>query len=186
MRVIGATGNENDGEVLMLIDEASALGTSLPAIEEALVRGRSAGMRMLLAYQSPSQVTAAFKDKPTLLYDNCATQIYMGATSYESAERLSKSIGDWTQVVEGYSANDSRSWHDMQPGAQTSRGTTQNYSQGSRALRRPEEILTQSEGDVIVLQRGMSPILAWRIKWYEDPDFKRSQPRCASSCEVGS
>src|SRR5262249_32309579 len=100
VRTIGAVGNEEEGEVLFLLDEASARG-SLPAIEEALVRGRSAGVRLLLAYQSDSQVRTAFKDKPTLLYDNCSTHIYLGAaSSYESAERLSKSIGDWTQVVE--------------------------------------------------------------------------------------
>ena len=49
--------------------------------------------------------------KPTLLYDNCSTQIYLGAaSSYESAERLNKSIGDWTQVVENYGENESHSW----------------------------------------------------------------------------
>src|SRR5208337_1541838 len=100
VRVIGAVGNERDGEVLFLIDEASALGSSLPALEEALVRGRSAGCRMVLAYQSDSQITAAVKGKPTLLYDNASTQIYLGApSSYETAERLSKTLGDWTQVV---------------------------------------------------------------------------------------
>ncbi len=81
--MIGATGDERAGEVLFLIDEASALG-SLSALEEALVRGRSAGVRMLVAYQSDSQVQAAFKDKPTLLYDNCTTQIYLGASSIET------------------------------------------------------------------------------------------------------
>jgi len=64
--VIGAAGNEQDGEVLCLFDEASALD-ALPALQEALVRGRSAGVRLVLAYQSDSQVRAAFKDKPTLI-----------------------------------------------------------------------------------------------------------------------
>jgi type IV secretion system protein VirD4 len=129
VRVIGARGNEQDNEVLMLLDEASALGSSLPAIEEALVRGRSAGVRILLAYQSDSQVRAAFNNKPTLLYDNCSAQIYLGAaSSYETAERVSKSLGEWTQVVESYGSNESRSWQEVQPGGQSSRGSSQNYS----------------------------------------------------------
>ena len=45
VRTIGAFGNEWDGETLFLLDEASALG-SLPALEEAMVRGRSAGVRL--------------------------------------------------------------------------------------------------------------------------------------------
>ncbi len=125
VRVIGAVGNEWDGEMLFLLDEASALG-SLPALEEVLVRGRSAGVRLLLAYQSDSQVTAAFPRKPTLLYDNCSSQIYLGAaSSYETAERLSKILGDWTQVVERYGENESWSWSGgSQQGGQGSRGSS--------------------------------------------------------------
>lgn len=178
VRVIGTVGNEQDSEVLFLLDEASALG-SLTAMEEALVRGRSAGVRLLLAYQSDSQVRAAFKDKPTLLYDNCSTQIHLGAaSSYESAERLSKSIGDWTQVVESYGENESYSWQPgaSQQGGQASRGSSLNYSEAGRALLRPEEILTLDNDCVIVLQRGVSPILAERVKWYQDPEFNPALP----------
>jgi type IV secretion system protein VirD4 len=129
---------------------------------------------MILAYQSDSQIRAAFKDKPTLLYDNTDVQIYLGASSYETAERLSKSIGDWTQVVESYGENESRSSQSgggSQQGGQTSRGSSVNYSVTGRALLRPEEILTLDKDYLIVLQRGMSPILAERVKWYQDPDF---------------
>lgn len=175
IRVIGAAGNEQTGEVLVLLDEASALG-ALPAIEEALVRGRSAGVRLVMAYQSDSQVKVAFKDKPTLLYDNCSTQIYLGAaSSYETAERISKSLGDWTQVVDSYVENESRSWQEggaSPPGQQRSRGGSRNYSESGRALLRPEEIMTLSNDYLIVLLRGMSPILAQRVKWYQDREFK--------------
>ncbi len=183
IRIIGEVGNENEGEVLVLIDEASALGSSLPALEEALVRGRSAGVRLVLAYQSSSQITTAFKDKPTLLYDNCSTQIFLGAaSSYEGAERLSKSIGERTQVIENFGENESRSSQDggsQQGGGQRSRGSSLNYSENGRALLRPEEILTLNNDYVIVLLRGSPPILAKRVKWYEDPDFNPSIPRRA-------
>ena len=173
VRVLGAVGNEKDGEVLFLLDEASALG-SLSAVEEALVRGRSAGVRLLLAYQSDTQVRTAFKDKPTLLYDNCSTQIFLGAAgNYESAEWLSKSLGEWTQVVESYGENESDSYQSggSQQSGQTSRGSSRNYSVSGRALLRPEEILTLNNDCVVVLQRGMDPILAQRVKWYQDRDF---------------
>ncbi len=51
VRLIGSAGDERAGEVLFLCDEASTLG-SLSALEEALVRGRSAGVRLLLAFLS--------------------------------------------------------------------------------------------------------------------------------------
>lgn len=190
VRVLGAAGSEHDGETLFLLDEASALG-SLPALEEALVRGRSAGVRLLLAYQSDSQVTSAFKGKPTLLYDNCSTQIYLGAaSSYESAERLSKSIGDWTQVVESYGENNSWSWQAGQQGGQASQGSSLNYSEAARALLQPSEILTLDNDCMIVLQRGIAPILAERVKWYADPEFnpavpKRRKPSLWNGMSVG-
>jgi type IV secretion system protein VirD4 len=173
VRMIGSAGDERAGEVLCLLDEASALG-GLSAVEEALVRGRSAGVRMLLAYQSDSQVQAAFKEKPTLLYDNCTTQIYLGASSIETAERISKSLGEWTQVLEGYGENDSTSSTEggPHPSRQTSQGSSFNYSVNGRALLRPDEILKLSDDYLIAFQRGMPPILARRIKWYSDPDFK--------------
>jgi type IV secretion system protein VirD4 len=175
VRMIGSAGDERAGEVLFLVDEASALG-SLSALEEALVRGRSAGARLLLAYQSDSQVQVAFKDKPTLLYDNCTTQIYLGASSIETAERISKSLGDRTQVLEGFGENTSRSWNEGGGGAnqgqQVNRGTSFNYSVNGRPLLRPDEILTLSGDYLIAFLRGMPPILAGRIKWYKDPDFK--------------
>lgn len=177
VRVIGAVGSERDGETLFLLDEASALG-SLPALEEVLVRGRSAGVRLLLAYQSDSQVAAAFKGKPTLLYDNCSTQIYLGAaSSYESAERLSKSIGDWTQVVEIYGENNSWSWQSGQQGGQTSQGSSLNYSEAARAVLQPSEILTLDNDCMIVLQLGIAPILAERVKWFSDPEFNTALPK---------
>ena len=183
VRMIGAVGNERAGEVLFLCDEASALG-SRSALEEALVRGRSAGVRMLLAYQSDSQVQAAFKDKPALLYDNCTTQIYLGASSIETAARISKSLGEWTQVLEGYGENTSRSWNDggypSGQGGQASRGSNLNYSVNGRALLKPEEVLTLSDDYLIALLRGTPPILARRIKWYADQDFRRSAIGCAT------
>jgi type IV secretion system protein VirD4 len=173
--MIGAAGDERKGEVLLLIDEASALG-SLSALEEALVRGRSAGVRLLVAYQSDSQVQSAFKDKPTLLYDNCALQIYLGASSIESAERISKSLGDWTQVLEGYGENHSRSWNEggrgPDQGHQINRGSSFNYSVNGRPLLRPDEILKLRDDYLIAFLRGMPPILARRIKWYRDPAFR--------------
>jgi type IV secretion system protein VirD4 len=178
VRAINAAGDERGSEVLFMIDEASALG-SLAAVEEALIRGRSAGVRMLLAYQSDSQVRVAFRDKPTLLYDNCSTQIYLGAaSSIETAERISKSLGSWTQVVEGFGENNSRSWNEggygVNQGQNVNRGSNLNYSVSGRALLMPEEVLTLGDEYLIAFVRGMKPILARRIKWYRDPAFRHA------------
>jgi len=78
IRQLGSLGSEDRSEVLMMLDEASALD-GLSGIKEALVRGRSSGLRLVLAYQSDEQIKTGFRDEPSLLYDNCSTQIYLGA-----------------------------------------------------------------------------------------------------------
>ena len=177
VRMIGSAGDERTGEVLFLCDEAEAL-SNLPALEEALIRGRSAGARLLLAYQSDSQVKAVFKDKPSLVYDNTGLQVYLGANSIETADRISKSLGEYTQVLEGYGENTStsRSWNEgagsTSQSQQTSHGGSFNYSVNGRAMLKPEEVLRLGDDYLIAFQRGMAPILARRIKWYRDPAFR--------------
>jgi type IV secretory pathway TraG/TraD family ATPase VirD4 len=58
-----------------------------------------------------------------------------------------------------------------QSGGQQTRTRSHNFSEAGRALLRPEEILQLDNNCLIVVQRGMSPILAQRVKWYQDPDF---------------
>jgi type IV secretion system protein VirD4 len=175
IRAIGSANSSGGQEVLFLVDEASAAG-GLSALEETLVRGRSAGVRLLLAYQSDAQVRSAFKDKQTLLYDNCSTQIYLGASSFETAERISKSLGDWTQTVASYGTTESRSHQEgsydaHRQGAQVTSGSSENYSVSGRALLRPEEVLTLDDNYLIAFVRSFPPILARRIKWYQEAAF---------------
>ena len=181
IRVIGAAGSEGDGEVLCLLDEASALG-GLSAVEEALVRGRSAGVRLFLAYQSESQVEAAFPDKKTLIQDNCGVHIHMGpAGTFEEADRRSKALGDWTQQVASHGENDGwsrASGGEGGGGGSISGGTSENLAPQAHPLMRPSEILTMGEEYLIASVRGMpSPILARRVEWFRDPDFNPSVPR---------
>jgi type IV secretion system protein VirD4 len=175
IRVIGSSGHEDKSEVLFLLDEASALG-GLTALKEALVRGRSSGIRCLLAYQSLSQMEAAFKDEKTLIPDNCSTQIWLlPPGSYETAERISKMCGEYTQWVGGEGTNEGWSYSaDGKGGGSSSRsgGSSVNYSQQPRALFRPEEILVADPNLLIANIRGLpGPVLCERIKWYKDPFF---------------
>ncbi len=186
IRAIGSTGDEREGQVLCLLDEASALN-GLAAIEEALVRGRSSGVRLLLAYQSDSQVKAAFRDKPALIYDNCSIQIYLGVTSIETAERLSKSLGEWTQVVTSGGDSETKTYQGAGGIAngntdQMNRGFNRNWQTQGRALMRPVELLVASREILFALVAGMPPIRARRIKWFADPLFgTASAPKRLSS-----
>ncbi len=158
LRVLSQKGSERN-EVLFVLDEASALN-GLKSVEEALVRGRSGGIRLVLAFQSCSQVETAFKDKKTLLYDNCNTHLYLGTTSYETADRISKSLGERTQVISSYGENNSRSWQQggmsqHHGGENVSQGWNLNYSENGRALLKPEEVLQLDPSYLIAFVRGV-------------------------------
>lgn len=177
IRVMSRDGDEASGHVLLLIDEASALG-DLPALEEALVRGRSAGCRMLLAYQSDSQVKAAFPSKPTLIYDNCSTQIYLCPPSgYETAEAISKKIGDTTLLVESSNTGESRSWHEAgchgneSNAGQRSWSASSNFAVQGRPLLKPEEVMMLPTNNMIVFAKGIPPLLCKRIAYFADRYF---------------
>jgi type IV secretion system protein VirD4 len=173
VRQIGCSGSKH--EVLCLLDEASALG-SLPALEEALVRGRSAGVRLLLAYQSDSQVKAAFKDKPTLIHDNCSTQLYLAPNSLETAQKISAMLGSYTQLLDNYSENEGRSWQhsgvSTNAGVNISRGSGNSYSVAERPLLRPEECLQLDRSLLIAFVENVPPILCRRLLYWSDPAFR--------------
>ncbi len=171
-RAMGKLGCES----LAIIDEASVF-CGLPAMEEVLIRGRSSGIRLLAAYQSDAQARTAFKDKPTLLYDNCNAQIFLGASSIESAERISKCLGSYTQTVLGYGGSSSRSWNDGPGSHQRTAGDSRNYSQSGRPLLMGDEILRMSDKYLIALIQNMPPILAQRIRWYSDQAFNPAVKR---------
>ncbi len=83
-------------------------------------------------------------------------------------------------MLESYGENESHSWQQggaSQQSGQMSRGSSLNYSESGRALLRPEEILTLNNDYVIALLRGMSPILAQRVKWYQDREFNPAAPK---------
>jgi type IV secretion system protein VirD4 len=177
IRIIGRSGDERKTQVLFLLDEFSALvGNGLRAVEEALVRGRQAGIRLAIVCQSDSQVKAAFKQTPELIYDNCSTHIYLPPSSIETAERLSKCLGDFTQVVESAADSESTSRQDAVMGAQNSSRSmslnwNRNWQPQGRPLMRPDELLRMSREHLIVLIAGMPPILARRVKFFADPMF---------------
>jgi type IV secretion system protein VirD4 len=173
LRLVLQRGAEQAGEVLFLLDECAALG-QLDELEQALVLGRGAGVRLMTFWQSADQARVAFKDKPGLLFDNSATQIYFAAASYETAERVSKMLGDQTIVLEGYSESvaHSASHSSSQGGGGSSHGTQvtagRNYSEIGRALLRPEEVLAMSREYLIAFLPDVPPVLARRVKWYQE------------------
>ncbi len=168
------------GAALFLLDEASSLG-SLDALSQALQLGRGKGLRLMLFWQTAEQAQAAFKNLPNLVSDNCDAKVYFGVNSPQTAELVSKALGNWTMVTSTFneSASGSRSsTSGTQPSShQRSWSTSTNVSEHGRALMDASEIL-RLHGDLfIAFIRNVRPILGRRLKYYSDPLFRAKKSR---------
>src|SRR5579884_2663358 len=156
-------------EVHFVVDETGIiLRGGMPAVEEALVIGRSYGVRTHLFFQSMAQLNEAFRGKQAVVLDN-TQQIYFGVNDLETAERVSKMLGSQTIMVEDASASQQQSRG--KEGGSSSRSASRSWKEQGRELLKPDEVLNLHPDLMLAFIRGMRPILCWRVKWYLDWRF---------------
>ena len=94
--------------MLFLVDEWPHIG-KMQALEDAVTLMRGMGIRLWLFFQSLEQLKKCFGDNAGTVLDNLATQQYFAITSYETAEAMSKRIGDGTILIRTEGDNRGRS-----------------------------------------------------------------------------
>jgi len=143
IRLLARTGDEKH-QVLFMLDEIGHCG-KIRLVEDAITLWRKAGIRIWLFVQSLDQLRMCYGDNVQKVIDNCGTQQYFGITSYDTADILSKRVGDFTQILESIGKNSGRSRPDKQSGPEASGSTTTGWSltlsETARRLFKPEEIL---------------------------------------------
>lgn len=164
--------------VLFLIDETANLGGRIQALEDALVLMRKSGIRLWLFFQSLGQLKKCFGESAPVVLDNIDTQMYFGINAYESAEAISKSLGEATITSESYNSTSghSRSFGGKgQEGGSVSTGTSLTISEMGRALARPDEIIRCPEDLAWIFHRNLPPICARLLRYYDAPEFRRGR-----------
>jgi type IV secretion system protein VirD4 len=160
--------------VLFLVDECAHIG-KMQALEDAVTLMRGMGIRLWLFFQSLEQLKTCFGDNAGTVLDNLATQQYFAITSYETAEAISKRIGEGTILIRTSADNEGVSTptggDGKNPGSSNS-GTSINYSEAARHLLKPEEILVLPEDTALVFHKNNYAILCRKIKYYADRAFR--------------
>ena len=160
--------------VLFLVDECAHIGR-MQALEDAITLMRGMGIRVWLFFQSIEQLKKCFGDNAGTVFDNLATQQYFAITSYETAEAMSKRIGEGTILIRTEGSNQGRSspvgGDGKNPGSFNS-GSTTNYSEAARKLLKPEEILVLPEDTAIVFHKNHYVIMCQKIRYYADRAFR--------------
>lgn len=148
--------------ILFLLDEFPALGR-LEFFESALAYMAGYGLKAFLICQSLNQLQKAYGERNAIL-DNCHVRVAFANNDDQTARRLSDLIGEQTAVKEQTSVSGSR-FAMVKPSSSVSQ------IEYGRPLLLPSEINRLPKVREIILINGMFPILADKLRYYDDARF---------------
>jgi len=185
-------GLRETDKVHFVLDEAAGLG-HMSALDDAVDKYRGYGVRLQFYYQSLGQLKTCWpKDEGQTLLSN-TTKIFFGCNDLQTAEFVSKSLGNETIVVEGggHSANWGKSYStgSGQPSGSTNwgGGSSSEWRQQSRELLKPDEVMQLHPRTAITLTPGVRPLWTNLIRYYEEKVLFRHPgrlSRLAAACRT--
>lgn len=180
MRAITVGGDESR-QTLFMLDEVGNMG-HLQILEDAVTMYSGMGVRLWFIFQSLDQVKTLFGDRANTFLDNIGTQQYFSIQSYETAEAISRRLGETTVINESEQdgSSDSTNFGGGQHGSNSgSRSTSRSVttSEMARKLMKPEEITTMPADMSIIFHHNNLPILAKRVKYFSSPLFRTPFPK---------
>ena len=147
--------------VLFLLDEFPQLGR-MNALGSAISTIRSYGGRMMIVAQSLSNLRSTYgPDGAQNFLANCRLQLFMAPADSDTPDYVSKAIGNFTRKSR------SKSWTMGQIG----KSNIQEREEGARLLR-PEELRGLSADDCVLLIQDSDPVLAQKVRYYDDRFLK--------------
>ena len=165
--------------LLLLIDEFPSLG-KLDVFQKALAFIAGYGLKALLIIQSKNQLYGEYT-KDEAITDNCHIRIAYTPNRVDSAEELSKTVGNFTasHTQRQYSGNR------LQVLLQH---VNTNEQVIQRPLLTPEEFMRLPATDEVVFVSGHAPIYCRKIVYYTDPvlNKRRAIPPPVLSFPSGS
>ncbi len=173
-------GESRDRRIRFYLDESYGLGSRLNSLYDALIYGRSFGMRLNFYFQALSQIEEVFTGNKAKDFRSNVAMTYAGIADYETAQQVSAWIGRQTVEVlsrqNGANAGVSFSFQDR-GGRSVSRSYGVSFSRStqeqSRELLQPEEILQLSRRTSIITLPHIAPILAEPVFYFEHPTLSQ-------------
>lgn len=154
--------NKKKQRLLLMLDEFPQL-KKMETIGNTLAICAGYGVKICIVVQNITQLNEIYtKDGSNKIISNSQVQIYMTPSEYETAKVLSDTMGTKTIITSSISSNGTFS------GGSTSK------SEQQRNLMNPDEILRMNKDEnQLVLVQGGKPIMAKKIRWYNEPFFKK-------------
>lgn len=173
--------------VLFLIDEAGQLERMDYLIRTAVPLMRGYGVKIWTFFQSYNQLAEIYGTEAAKVFlANVETQ-WFGINDYDTADLISRKIGEATIHVRSYNDGQSFSVSDnpAQPGGSTQYGNSggSTLSEQSRRLLQPSEVIQLPPEKQILFLRGCPPILCDRIIYYRDEAFRHADEATGSTTQ---
>jgi type IV secretion system protein VirD4 len=148
---------------LFMLDEAAALG-NIPELEQGMGHLR-AYARAVLVFQDVGQLQATYRKWKSLLA-NASCQVFFGVNDQDTAEMVSKMIGERTVEVRSVGMNHGAS-------AVLAHHQNSGVGEAGRRLMLPSEIMRMGKHKALVFMRGLPhPILAERMEYFRERMFR--------------
>jgi len=160
--MIRAKGQPKD-RILFLIDEFPALGY-MQNIEVGIGYLAGYGVTLWMFIQDLNQLKDNYPKWGSFL-SNCAVRAAFGTNDVETAKVLSDMMGTTTIQVENSGTS-------KEKGQLMGGNVSKNFSDTSRALMTPDEVMRMPFDTQLVFVQGCKPILAEKIFYFKDPAFK--------------
>jgi len=150
--------------VLLLVDEFRSLGR-MDALVQAITTLRSYGVRVMLVTQNLANLEELYgrAGRDTIL-SNCAIKLFMSPGDEGTPAWLSRAIGDRTRERRTISKAAGQGLF--------ARRTVSSAEEGARLIRE-EEITRLGADRLILLVQDARPVLARKIRYYEDRALRR-------------
>ncbi|MDT7953489.1 MAG: type IV secretory system conjugative DNA transfer family protein [Acetobacteraceae bacterium] len=161
--------------LLMMLDEFPSLG-KLQIIQDALPKCAGYGIKAFLAAQNREQMFGAYGQHQSITA-NCHIRIVYAPNEWESAEWISRMVGNTTIVKEDVTESGTR--------LGSLKHVSRTYHEVSRPLLTPDEVMDLKKprrdedgrivesGEMVVFMAGERPIFGTPILYFLDPTFER-------------
>jgi type IV secretion system protein VirD4 len=156
--------------ICLFLDEAANIG-KLPDLETeiAVLRGRD--VSCVLGLQSYSQLEAIYgREKSQVILDNCTTKIILSGTDAETAERISRMLGERTLVEDKISYNEQGALWDKTVSTNTS------TSKSARRLMFANEVREIPRDEQLIISGNRKPMWWKRDHFEGEPNAIRLPP----------
>ncbi|NVN91829.1 MAG: IncP-type conjugal transfer protein TraG [Desulfuromonadales bacterium] len=164
--------------LLCMLDELPAFGR-LENFEKQLAFIRGYGIKAVVIVQSLNQLYKTYGVNNSII-DNCPVRVVFTPNTTETAERVSRMLGQRTELVQSQSVSGERLnlW-------------LKNVSYNTREIGRPlmttDEVLVLPADEEIIFVTGCPPIKAKKLFYYKDANFTSRllpEPKKREVCQV--